>query len=216
MLRLLIALAACWIAAGAAPPNAQAAQPSARPDAETAALVAEVRKSFTVRGRPIPPGIFWEFGDGDLADSGNIWVTVNVAAAVGSNFYGDDIKEEGKGWFAQKPVAPRPHAGEEISYTYYGATDNGLLVVLTRYDGGGSGRFFTLHLLDLAPARAFDADGKPYWQVNLTLIRSVALGDRWAGDISIAKNSIKVVTIRNGPADDGGKLRAMTIEAVRP
>jgi hypothetical protein len=52
-------------------------------------LLDEVRKSFTVGGKRIPPEIFRDFGDGDLADSGSIWVTVDVHAAVGSNLYAD-------------------------------------------------------------------------------------------------------------------------------
>jgi len=216
--RALAALAA-WsvIAASAAPPAAEAASPGvARPDAETASLVAEVRRSFTIHGKPIPPEIFRDFGDGDLGDSSDIWVTVNVAAAVGSNLYFDDIKEEKKGWFTQRPAGGRPHAGEETSYHFVGATANGLLVVIASYSGGGSGVFYTLHILDLAPARAFDLEGKLYWQINLTSLRSIALGDRWDGDVSIAKNSIRVVTTRKGPADDSGARTTMTIAAERP
>jgi hypothetical protein len=32
----------------------------------------EVRKTFTVGGKRIPPEIFRDFGDGDFADSGSI------------------------------------------------------------------------------------------------------------------------------------------------
>ena len=38
----------------------------------TAALIAEVRRSFTLDGEQIPPEIFRDFGDGDLADSGSV------------------------------------------------------------------------------------------------------------------------------------------------
>jgi hypothetical protein len=47
-----------------------------------AVLIAEVRHSFTLNGKAIPPEIFRDFGDGDLADSGNIWVTVDLKAAI--------------------------------------------------------------------------------------------------------------------------------------
>jgi hypothetical protein len=215
MIRWVLALLATLMAVHGAPPPSHAAQTLTRPDAETSALVAEVRARFTVHGKPVPPGIFWEFGDGDLADAGNIWVTVNVAAATGSNVYFDDIAHD-KNWFSQKPQSPRPHAGEEISYAFQGATANGLLVVVTCYDGGGSGRFYNMHILDLAPARAIDADGKPYWQINLTMLRTVALGDRWNGDIKIAGNAITIVTTRSGPTDDSGRRRTMTVTAERP
>src|SRR5271157_6261046 len=63
--------------------------------AATAALIAEARRAFTLNGKQIPPEIFRDFGDGDLADSGAIWVTVDVKAAIGSNLYYDAIKHEG-------------------------------------------------------------------------------------------------------------------------
>ena len=61
------AVAALWI--GGAPVIASAAE---RTDTATAALLAEVRQHFTLHGKPIPPEIFRDFGDGDLADSGSI------------------------------------------------------------------------------------------------------------------------------------------------
>jgi len=51
--------------------------------AATGAFIDEVRHSFTLNGKPIPPEIFRDFGDGDLADSASIWVTVDVKAAIG-------------------------------------------------------------------------------------------------------------------------------------
>jgi hypothetical protein len=41
-----------------------------------AALIAEARRAFTLNGKQVPPEIFRDFGDGDLADSGTIWVTI--------------------------------------------------------------------------------------------------------------------------------------------
>src|SRR5580692_11554301 len=82
------------------PSFAKRATQASQPDTPTAALVAEVRRSFTVHGKPIPPQIFRDFGDGDMADSGSIWVTVDVAAATGSNLYYDPIKQDG-GFVAQ-------------------------------------------------------------------------------------------------------------------
>ena len=89
-------------------------------------------------------------------------------------------------------------------------------MVLAAYSGGGSGDFITLHILDVAAARAFDLAGKVYERINLTDLRRVALGDRWDGEISIAKNTIRVVTMRKGPADETGERETMTIVARRP
>jgi hypothetical protein len=188
---------------------------SAGGEPSTAAVIAEARRAFTVGGQPIPPEIFRDFGDGDLADSGPIWVTVDIKAATGSNLYFDDIKQDGR-WVSQKKAATKADPEQETGYSYYGATANGLLVVLAAYSGGGSGNFITLHILDIAAARAFDLEGKIYERINLTNVRSIPLGDRWNGDIRIEKNTIRVVTTRKGPADDSGKRETMTIEARRP
>src|SRR5262245_31197694 len=72
--------------------------------AEAAALVAEVRQKFTLEGKTIPPKIFRDFGDGDMADSGDIWVTVDLKAAIGSNLYFDEIKQDGS-WIRQKSTS---------------------------------------------------------------------------------------------------------------
>jgi hypothetical protein len=179
--------------------------------ASTAVLLAEVRHSFTINGKPIPPEIFRDFGDGDLADSvGSIWTTVDLDAAIGSNLYGDDIKVD-----HHSATQKKTGGNEETGYVYIGATDNGLLVAVASYNGGGSGDFITLHIMDLAATRAFDDDGRVYTRITLTNLRSIALGDRWDGDVTITGNTIRVVTRRNGPADDSARP-PMIIEAKRP
>lgn len=63
--------------------------------APTTAVIAEVRRAFTLNGKQIPPEIFRDFGDRDLADSGTIWVIIDVKAAIGSNLYFDEIRQNG-------------------------------------------------------------------------------------------------------------------------
>jgi hypothetical protein len=181
-----------------------------------ALLVSEVREHFTVGGKPIPPEIFRDFGDGTLADSQSIWVTVDVRAAVDSNLYADDITRNGD-WIVQRQPAPATLNGaRESAYRYIGAAANGLLVVLSSYSGGGTGQFVTLHILDIEAAPAFDSSGGLYDRLNLTNLRSVPLGDRWDGEIQVTHNAIRVVTTRRGPSDRSGSREEMTIQARRP
>jgi hypothetical protein len=213
--RLAFALAALWMMTCAgAPLIAAAGAQETRAGASDAALVAEVRRAFTLHGKTIPPEIFRDFGDGNIADSASIWVTVDIEAAIGSNLYFEDIKEE-HGWFTQTKVNPSLNGQEETSYKFVGSTDNGLLVAIASYNGGGSGTFYTLHILDIAAARGFDLEGKLYRRINLTIVRSVVLGDRWDGDVQISKNSINIVTTRKGPVEDGNRAK-VTIKAERP
>ena len=137
-------------------------------------------------------------------------MTVDLEAAVGSILYHDDFKVDRR-WAMQKKTG----SNEQTGFVYIGVTDNGLLVAVASYCGGGSGDFITLHIMDLVAARAFDDSGKLYTRINLTNIRSIPLGDRWDGAVSIAKNTIHVVTTRNGPAEDTARA-PMTVEAKRP
>ena len=105
------------------------ARASAGEATSTASLIAEVRRTFTIDGKPIPPEIFRDFGDGDLADSGPIWVTVDVKASIGSNLYFDDIKQDGR-WINQRKTNSKGEMLEETGYAYYGATQNSLLSCL--------------------------------------------------------------------------------------
>jgi hypothetical protein len=182
------------------------------------AALKELRQTFTVHGKPVPPEVIGDFGDGDMADSGPIRVTIDLLAAVGSNLYYDDIAVAPHGWVSQKKVVPNGAAEkltEETGYIFNGVTRNGLLIVTSSFSGGGTGVFTYLHILDAAPARAFDEEGKPYDRLNLTNIRTVSLGDRWNGDIKINGDTIAIVTPR-AQQTDARKPGTELIQAVRP
>jgi hypothetical protein len=49
----------------------------------------EVRRSFTIGGKPIPPEIFADFGDAMMSDNRPIVVTIDANAAIDSNRYAD-------------------------------------------------------------------------------------------------------------------------------
>jgi hypothetical protein len=88
-----------------------------------------------------------------------------------------------------------------------------MLVLLAAWSGGGSGTFYYLHILDAAANRAFDEDGSTYSRLDLTLVRTYILGDRWQGDVSISDNSVRVVT---GSSLRGHGVASVTIEARKP
>ena len=173
----------------------------------------EVRRSFTIGGKPIPAEIFADFGDAWLSDSGPIIVTIDANAAIGSNRYADPIKTNGR-WVEQAKPGPGGLFGPEtMAYEYRGATANGLLVFLAAWSGGGSGTFYYLHILDAVTNRAFDEDGSTYSRLDLTLVRTVILGDRWEGDVSISGNSVRIVT---DASHAERRLGSVTIDARRP
>jgi hypothetical protein len=181
------------------------------PPAFAAGPLDELRRSFALDGKPVPPNVFRDFGDADLGDSLPSVVTIDVKAAIDSNRYGDPIARRGD-WLTQsRPAADTLSGAEETSYSYVGATKSGLLVVIATYSGGGSGVFTTLHVLDASLAAGFDGDGRPYGRVNLTVLRSVVLGDRWQGEATIVGDTIRIATMKT-PAVGVPK----SIEAKRP
>jgi hypothetical protein len=66
-----------------------------------------------------------------------------------------------------------------------------MLVFLAAWSGG-SGTFYYLHILDATSNRAFDEDGSTYSRLDLTLVRTYVLGDRWQGDVSIGVVSVTI------------------------
>ena len=143
----------------------------------------ELRASFTIGGKPVPPEVFGEFGDAMMSDNRAIVVGIDALTALDSNRYADPIKRNGA-WIEQmKPQNTGINGAETEAYKFIGAAANGLLVVLASWSGGGTGAFYTLHIVDAAWANAFDEDGARYRRLVLTPVRSVILGDRWQGDV---------------------------------
>jgi hypothetical protein len=180
--------------------------------------LAELRRDFSFVGKPVPPKVFADFGDDDLSDPDKIvCVTVDVVAASGNRRYTDGVARAPNGWVVQrKPLGGAWNETESIGYTYVGATENGLLIVIASFSGGGSGFFHTLHVLDAAAARGFDGEGKAYDRLNLTALRNVAIGDRWRGSVRIAGNRITLVTEPGPPNNSNTEAETLVIAAERP
>jgi hypothetical protein len=180
-------------------------------NAAAADPLSELRRSFTIAGKPVPPQVFGDFGDAMLSDSRPIVVTVDALAAVKSNRYADPIKTNGP-WIVQERRQSAGGEPETMSYEYIGAAQNKLMIVVAAWSGGGSGVFYTLHVVDAVWARAFDDGGAPYRRLNLTILRSTALGDRWDGTIKIAGNTIRVETASTRGAE---RPKVVTLNAKR-
>ncbi len=73
----------------------------------------EVRRSFTIGGKPIPPEIFADFGDAMMSDSRPIVVTIDANAAIDSNRYADPIKTNGR-WVEQMKPGSGSFNGPDV------------------------------------------------------------------------------------------------------
>jgi hypothetical protein len=85
----------------------------------------ELRRSFALDGKPVPPEVFRDFGDADLGDSLPSVVTIDVEAAINSNRYGYPITRRGD-WVTQsRPAVGSLNGAEETGYRFIGATRSG-------------------------------------------------------------------------------------------
>jgi hypothetical protein len=112
-----------------------------------------------------------------------------------------------------KPGSGSFNGPETMSYEFQGATPNGMLVSLAAWSGGGSGTSYYLRIPDAASNHAFDEDGATYTRLDLTLVRTYILGDRWQREVRISGNSVRVVT---DPSLGGHGVASVTIDAGRP
>ena len=178
----------------------------------------ELRAHFTVSHRPVPPEALGDLGASDLADPGHsLRVAVDLLRAVGADGYPDKIETGAMGWISQaKTAAGAQQPTEAIGYEFIGTTRSGLLVTLAAFWGGGSGRFYTLQILDAGIGHAFDQEGKPYERLPLTVIRNISLGDRWQGSITINDDALVVVTKPGEPNNGQTEPSTQTIRAVQP
>src|SRR5271168_2548408 len=86
----------------------------------------ELRRTFTIDGKPIPPRIFADFGDATLSDSRPVVVAIDALAGMDSNRYFGEVTKKGA-WFEQNTkLFDAGNSGETISYEYIGATRNNL------------------------------------------------------------------------------------------
>src|SRR5271166_1955505 len=72
----------------------------------------EVRKSFTIGGKPVPPEIFADFGDAMMSNSRPIVVTIDANAAIDSNRDADPIKTNSR-WVEQMKAGSGSFNGPE-------------------------------------------------------------------------------------------------------
>jgi hypothetical protein len=181
--------------------------------AQAADALDELRASFTIGGKPIPPEVFGDFGDAMMSDNRAVVVGIDAATSIDSNRYADPIRRNGP-WVEQiRPQNTGINGPETESYKYVGATANGLLVLLTSWSGGGTGVFYTLHIVDAAWANAFDEDGARNRRLVLTAVRASSLGDRWEGDVAISGNAVRITTTASRSERS---LSPVTIAAERP
>ena len=139
-------------------------------------------------------------------------MTIDANAAIESNRYADPIKRNGR-WVEQmKPGAGSFNGPETMSYDSAAPRPTACWFP-GRLERRRQRDVLLPPLLDAASNRAFDEDGSTYSRLDLTLVGTYILGDRWQGDVSISGNSVRIVT---NASLGGHGVSPVTTEARRP
>lgn len=141
-------------------------------------------ETFKVRGEWIHPAVIQEFLPWLSDHDRPIVRSIDVAAALETNRYFDEVKTG--------PSGAKVERGDEgfIAYEWLGRTPSGLHVVVIRLATGGSGVFTSLGVFRLTDVESLAADGKPYRSLVLSIVRIVSLGDRVTPKLSIKGNVV--------------------------
>jgi hypothetical protein len=184
LIRLLMTVS--FLAAGCAR-TVPATQPARMEPAISVAL-REANEYFTYKGSPIHPGLVKEF-EGRMSDDGPIVLTVDVLGSHGVDEYGAPFKIMGeKVSFINRNATPT----EWYQYERLGTLANGIHVLHTSFNGGGSGIFQNLLFVrfDVQPARSFhDPAGE---RLVMSIVDWYPLGDRDNGKIQIMDDTVMV------------------------
>jgi len=166
------------------------AAPTVTPD-----QIAEMENSFKFNGKVIHPALIQQF-ESWLSDPGiPVTVSVDVAAASGTNQYSDEgVSEE------PNHVVQYKYGYKSYSYQWIGKLQNGMHLVRTWARGSGSGVFQTLFFLRLQQSSGYLSDGTPYPRLLLVAERAYPLGDRTSVEILVKGNEIdlKIKTFPSG------------------
>jgi len=149
----------------------------------------EIDNSFTYKGKPIHPSIIQEF-TGYLSDKGfPLSVSVDLAAAAGSNrYYDGKVKQPKPGLYSVDSDMGQGF----FAYRWCGKMADGTQVVRTFSSGGGSGVFEDLYFLQFAIGRGYKPDGSAYNRLLVTAARWFPLGDRSKAEVQVFPDKVVV------------------------
>lgn len=158
-------------------------------------------ETFKLRDVWISPAVIREFMPWQSDPSRFIVRVVDVAAALDSNRYADDVKNTSKGASLALP------GGASVEYEWVGRTKRGLHVLLVRESGGGSGHFVSLVVMRLSMGSAMDSGGARYATLDLSAERFLALGDRVAPTVRVEGNVVSGTAECTIPSCRDGRFR---------
>lgn len=148
----------------------------------------EAGEYFTYENKPIHPGLVKEFASW-ISDPGQpTTITVDIAADHGNEYFDDAVTIENDNNVC---LHDSPEPGY-FCYKWLGKLDNGFHVLITKDSGGGTGVFTDLLFISFQSDEGYTADGARYPRLLMSVERIYPLGDRFAGEIKINGNRVKI------------------------
>jgi hypothetical protein len=167
--------------------------------------------SYSFNEKPyVHPKMVWELMPW-ISDTDKQMLSLSVSGWEGSNRYYEAIVKK-KFNDGHEFVYYTCRMGEHLrfGYVYHGKSDSGIHVLETIENTSGSATFVSLFLCRLTIESKYEIeDGKlgiEEAREVLHLIKTIPLGDRWTGDITVNGNQLKVGPDRGrfgGPSNEG-------------
>ena len=147
----------------------------------------ELNQHFAYHSQPVNPRALDELACW-ISDRYSGPVAIDMAGTLDSNRYYGSVEKSG-GRFGFK------RAGDDngsFFYQHIGRLNNGLHVLHTINNTGGSGEFHSLMLIRFKAQVAFMDDGKKIWRIVMEQVGELPLGDRTDAELSVSGNSVVV------------------------
>jgi hypothetical protein len=159
----------------------------------------EANEHFSFRGKPINPLAVHELLPW-LSDKLPGPVAIDIAGTYGSNRYAGQYTKEKDGTVSIDLKDPdRSSAGDAatagyLRYKRLGVLANGIHVLRTWENAGGSGLFNSLLLVRFVVDYEYTGDGSRRYRLVLWRVGECTLGDRYGGSIEVRSqaNSIRI------------------------
>jgi len=162
-------------------------------------VLREAREHFTCGGKPIHPGVVYEFIPW-LSDRGPVTVAVELLPAQKSNRYSELAVRNRAGWIECEVNSLLPHCRHNepswetpmFGYRGLGSLADGTQVLRAYYCAGGSGKFHDLVFIRFEPEKTLDDDGKPCTRLLMKALCVFPLGDRDDAQIRVLSDRVIV------------------------
>ncbi len=151
----------------------------------------ELNESFTFRGKPVQPRAIEDLTTW-ISDKHPGPVAIDMEGTDDSNrYYGDVEQQDGTTGFHRPSTGKEVFDGAGFFYRHVGRLPNGVHVLKTIDNGGGSGVFESVLLVKFVNEIVYDDSGRGCRRVVMKQMGEIPLGDRVNAQVKVIGNKIQ-------------------------